>query len=225
MAQTVTAPLERQFGQMPGLSRMSSTSAAGVSIVTLQFGLGLALDVAEQQVQAAINAGGLAAAGRPAGAAGLRQGEPGRRAGADAGHHLRHAAADRGAQHRRHAARAEDQPGQRRRPGHAVRRPAAGRAHPGRQPRAGLAGPDAGQRAHHHRSANANAAKGSIDGATRSYTINSNDQLLTAKDYGSLVVAFRNGAPVRLSDVATVVESAENVKLGAWANTAARPSS
>src|SRR3954469_19053964 len=58
MAQTVTAPLERQFGQMPGLSRMSSTSAAGVSIVTLQFGLGLALDGAEQQVQAAINAGG-----------------------------------------------------------------------------------------------------------------------------------------------------------------------
>ncbi|MCJ7798271.1 MAG: efflux RND transporter permease subunit, partial [Polaromonas sp.] len=58
MAQTVTAPLERQFGQMAGLSRMSSTSAAGVSIVTLQFGLGLALDVAEQEVQAAINAGG-----------------------------------------------------------------------------------------------------------------------------------------------------------------------
>ncbi|MDP1565920.1 MAG: efflux RND transporter permease subunit, partial [Polaromonas sp.] len=58
MAQTVTAPLERQFGQMAGLQRLSSTSAAGVSIVTLQFGLGLALDVAEQQVQAAINAGG-----------------------------------------------------------------------------------------------------------------------------------------------------------------------
>src|SRR5437868_12039850 len=57
MSQTVTAPLERQFGQMPGLSRMSSTSAAGVSIITLQFTLGLALDVAEQQVQAAINAG------------------------------------------------------------------------------------------------------------------------------------------------------------------------
>ena len=58
MAQTVTAPLERQFGQMSGLSRMSSTSAAGVSIITLQFGLGLTLDVAEQEVQAAINAGG-----------------------------------------------------------------------------------------------------------------------------------------------------------------------
>ena len=58
MAQTVSAPLERQFGQIAGLQRMSSTSAAGVSIVTLQFGLGLALDIAEQQVQAAINAGG-----------------------------------------------------------------------------------------------------------------------------------------------------------------------
>src|SRR6266699_1847659 len=58
MAQTVTAPLERQFGQMSGLQRMSSNSAAGVSIVTLQFGLGQTLDVAEQQVQAAINAGG-----------------------------------------------------------------------------------------------------------------------------------------------------------------------
>jgi multidrug efflux pump len=57
MAQTVTAPLERQFGQMAGLSRMSSTSAAGVSIITLQFGLGQSLDVAEQEVQAAINAG------------------------------------------------------------------------------------------------------------------------------------------------------------------------
>eukprot|EP01034_Spumella_vulgaris_P030145 gene30145-37311_t len=58
MGQTVTAPLERQFGQMSGLQRMSSTSAAGVSIITLQFGLGQTLDVAEQEVQAAINAGG-----------------------------------------------------------------------------------------------------------------------------------------------------------------------
>jgi multidrug efflux pump len=58
MARTVTAPLERQFGQMSGLARMSSTSAAGVSVVTLQFSLGQTLDVAEQEVQAAINAGG-----------------------------------------------------------------------------------------------------------------------------------------------------------------------
>ncbi len=67
--------------------------------------------------------------------------------------------------------------------------------------------------------ANANSAKGSIDGPTRAYTINSNDQLMAAADYGKVVVAFRNGAPVRLSDVAQVVQSAENVKLGAWAMT------
>ncbi|RZJ16388.1 MAG: multidrug transporter subunit MdtC, partial [Haliea sp.] len=64
--------------------------------------------------------------------------------------------------------------------------------------------------------ANANAAKGSIDGPTRAYTINSNDQLVAAKDYANLIVSYRNGAPVRLSAVAQVVESAENIKLGAW---------
>ncbi|RYY85390.1 MAG: multidrug transporter subunit MdtC, partial [Comamonadaceae bacterium] len=66
--------------------------------------------------------------------------------------------------------------------------------------------------------ANANSAKGSFDGPTRSFTINSNDQLVTAADYASLIVAYRNGAPVRLSSVARVVDSAENIKLGAWAN-------
>ena len=65
--------------------------------------------------------------------------------------------------------------------------------------------------------ANANSAKGSFDGPTRSYTINANDQLLAAADYQNLIVAYRNGAPVRLGDVAQVVDSAENVKLGAWA--------
>jgi len=66
--------------------------------------------------------------------------------------------------------------------------------------------------------ANANSAKGSFDGPTRSYTINANDQLLTVDDYKNLIVAWRNGAPVRLANVAQVVDSAENVKLGAWAN-------
>ncbi|HEU4323595.1 MAG TPA: efflux RND transporter permease subunit, partial [Roseiflexaceae bacterium] len=66
--------------------------------------------------------------------------------------------------------------------------------------------------------ANANSAKGNFDGPTRSYAINANDQLLTAQDYSNLIISFRNGAPVRLSEVAQVVESAENVKLGAWAN-------
>jgi multidrug efflux pump len=66
--------------------------------------------------------------------------------------------------------------------------------------------------------ANANSAKGSFDGPTRAYTINANDQLLTADDYANLIIAYRNGAPVRLRNVARVVDSAENVKLGAWAN-------
>jgi multidrug efflux pump len=65
--------------------------------------------------------------------------------------------------------------------------------------------------------ANANSAKGSFDGAKRAYTINANDQLLTADDYKQLVVTYKNGAPVRLTDVARVVDSAENTRLGAWA--------
>ena len=70
--------------------------------------------------------------------------------------------------------------------------------------------------------ANANSAKGSFDGPKRAYTINANDQLLTADDYKKLIVAYKNGAPVRLIDVARVVESAENTRLGAWAGKARR---
>jgi multidrug efflux pump len=66
--------------------------------------------------------------------------------------------------------------------------------------------------------ANANSAKGSFDGPSRSYTINANDQLVALPDYQNLIIAYRNGAPVRLSEVAQVINSAENVKLGAWAN-------
>ena len=66
--------------------------------------------------------------------------------------------------------------------------------------------------------ANANSAKGSFDGPTRSYTINANDQLLTVEDYSSLIVSYKNGAPIRLRDIAQVVQSAENTRLGAWAN-------
>ena len=80
MTSSVTAPLERQFGQMPGLKQMSSTSSGGASVITLQFDLALPLDVAEQEVQAAINAGSNLLPHGPAGAADLQQGQPGRRA-------------------------------------------------------------------------------------------------------------------------------------------------
>ncbi|MES2938663.1 MAG: efflux RND transporter permease subunit [Pseudomonadota bacterium] len=218
MAQTVTAPLERQFGQMPGLSRMSSTSAAGVSIVTLQFGLGLALDVAEQQVQASINAGAsLLPADLPAPPIYAKVNP------ADAPVLTLALTSDalpltevRNIADTRLALKISQVSGVGlvtlaggQRP--AVRIQADNRA---------LA--SVGLTLDNIRtaigSANANAAKGSIDGPTRSYTINANDQLLAAADYAKLVLSYRNGAPIRLGDVAKVVESAENVKLGAWAN-------
>ncbi|AYQ29269.1 MULTISPECIES: efflux RND transporter permease subunit [unclassified Polaromonas] len=216
MAQTVTAPLERQFGQMAGLSRMSSTSAAGVSIVTLQFGLGLALDVAEQQVQAAINAGGsLLPADLPAPPVYAKVNP------ADAPVLTLAITSDtmpltevQNIVNTRLALKISQvngvglvslSGGQR----PAVRIQADTRA----LASYGL-GLDSLRTA--ISAANANAAKGSIDGPTRSYTINSNDQLVAATDYKNLIIAFRNGAAVRVSDVAQVVDGAENVKLGAW---------
>lgn len=216
MAQTVTAPLERQFGQMAGLSRMSSTSAAGVSIVTLQFGLGLALDVAEQQVQAAINAGGsLLPADLPAPPVYAKVNP------ADAPVLTLAITSDtmpltevQNIVNTRLALKISQvngvglvslSGGQR----PAVRIQADTRA----LASYGL-GLDSLRTA--ISAANANGAKGSIDGPTRSYSINSNDQLVAAADYKNLIIAFRNGAAVRVSDVAQVVDSAENIKLGAW---------
>jgi len=217
MAQTVTAPLEKQFGQMPGLSRMSSTSAAGVSMITLQFGLGLALDVAEQQVQAAINAGAtLLPADLPAPPTYAKVNP------ADAPVLTLAITSDalpltdvQNIANTRLALKISQVSG------------------------VGLVTLSGGQRqavriqvdqrllASYNlalsdirtaiTSANANAAKGSIDGPTRAYTINANDQLMAASEYQEMVIAYRNNAPVRLKDVAKAVLSAENVKLGAWA--------
>ena len=216
MAQTVSAPLERQFGQMAGLQRMSSTSAAGVSIVTLQFGLGLALDIAEQQVQAAINAGAsLLPADLPAPPVYAKVNP------ADAPVLTLAITSDtlpltevQNLVNTRLALKISQvngvglvtlSGGQR----PAVRIQADIRA----LASYGL-GLDAFRTA--IAAANANAAKGSIDGPSRAYTINSNDQLVAAQDYKNLIIAYRNGAAVRVADVAQVVDGAENVKLGAW---------
>ena len=219
MAQTVSAPLERQFGQMAGLQRMSSTSAAGVSIVTLQFGLGLALDIAEQQVQAAINAGAsLLPADLPAPPVYAKVNP------ADAPVLTLAITSDtlpltevQNLVNTRLALKISQvngvglvtlSGGQR----PAVRIQADIRA----LASYGL-GLDAFRTA--IAAANANAAKGSIDGPSRAYTINSNDQLVAAQDYKNLIIAYRNGAAVRVADVAQVVDGAENVKLGAWSGT------
>ena len=95
MTSSITAPLERQLGQMPGLNQMTSASSAGASVITLQFSLDLSLDVAEQEVQAAINAGQQLAAERSADSAGLRQDQSRGRADPDAGGHLEDHVADR----------------------------------------------------------------------------------------------------------------------------------
>ena len=125
MTSSVTAPLEVQFGQMPNLNQMSSVSSAGASVITLQFGLTISLDVAEQEVQAAINAAGNLLALRSARAADLRQGESGRRADPDAGADVEDDAADAGGRFRGYAPGAEDLPASGRRPCQHQRRPAA----------------------------------------------------------------------------------------------------
>ncbi|MDP1740931.1 MAG: efflux RND transporter permease subunit [Polaromonas sp.] len=216
MAQTVTAPLERQLGQMAGLQRLSSTSAAGVSIVTLQFGLGLALDVAEQQVQAAINASGsLLPADLPAPPVYAKVNP------ADAPVLTLAITSDsmpltevQNIVNTRLALKISQVSGVGLVSLSGGQRPAVRIQADTRALASYGLGLDSLRSA--ISAANANAAKGSIDGPTRSYSINSNDQLLAAADYQNLIIAFRNGAAVRVKDVAQVVDSAENIKLGAW---------
>jgi len=218
MARTVTAPLERQFGQMPGLSRMGSTSSAGASVVTLQFNLGLSLDVAEQEVQAAMNAAGnllpadlpappVYAKVNPADAPVLTLAITSNTLPLTEVQNLVSTQLAQKISQAPGVGLVTLAGGQR----PAVRIQADTQAMAAR----GL-GLDTLRTA--ITAANANAAKGSFDGPLRTYSINANDQLLSVEDYKSLVVAYRNGAPVRLSDVAQVVNSAENVKLGAWSN-------
>jgi multidrug efflux pump len=218
MSRTVTAPLERQFGQMSGLSRMSSTSAAGVSVITLQFALGETLDVAEQEVQAAINAGGsLLPTDLPAPPVYAKVNP------ADAPVLTLAITSDsmpltdvQNLVNTRLALKISQVTGVGLVTLQGGQRPAVRiQANTEALASYGL-GLDTLRTAISN--ANANSAKGSFDGPARAYTINANDQLVTVPDYKSLIVAYRNGAPVRLSEVARVVDSAENVKLGAWAN-------
>ncbi|MDB5886117.1 MAG: acriflavin resistance protein, partial [Polaromonas sp.] len=199
---------------------MSSTSTAGVSIVTLQFGLGLALDVAEQQVQAAINAGGsLLPADLPAPPVYAKVNP------ADAPVLTLAITSDtlpltevQNIVNTRLALKISQVSGVGLVALSGGQRPAVRIQADTRALASYGLGLDALRTA--ISAANANAAKGSIDGPTRSYSINSNDQLLAARDYQNLIIAYRNGAAVRIADVARVVESAENTQLGAWATIA-----
>src|SRR5471032_2784888 len=207
MGQTVTAPLERQFGEMAGLARMSSTSAAGVSIITLQFGLGQTLDVAEQEVQAAINAGNsLLPTDLPAPPVTLAITSD-----------TMPLTEVQNTVNTRLALKISQVNGVGLVTLNGGQRPAV-RIQADTQAMASYnIGLDTLRTA--ITAANANGAKGNFDGPTRAYSINANDQLVAAAEYQNLILAYKNGAPIRLKDVAQVIDSAENTELGAWAGT------
>ena len=218
MSRTVTAPLEKQFGQMSGLARMGSTSAAGVSLITLQFNLGLSLDVAEQEVQAAINAGAsllpadlpappVYAKVNPADAPVLTLAVSSKSMPLPDVQNLVNTRLAQKISQVTGVGLVSLAGGQ---------RPAM-RIQADTQALASY-GIDLSTLRGAITAANANSAKGSFDGASRAYSINANDQLVTVDDYRKLIVAYKNGAPVRLADIAQVVDSAENLRLAAWAD-------
>jgi multidrug efflux pump len=219
MTSSVTAPLEVQLGQMPGLNQMSSVSSAGSSVITLQFSLALNLDLAEQEVQAAINAAGnllptdlpappIYSKVNPADAPVLTLGLTSKTLPLTQVEDL----ADT-----RLAQKISQLTGVGLVSISGGHRPAVRIQADLRQLAAyGLNIDDLRTTLG---TANVNTPKGNFDGPTRQYTINANDQLKKASDYNDLVVAYRNGAPVLLSNVAKATEGAENTRLAGWMNT------
>jgi multidrug efflux pump len=218
MTSSVTAPLEVQFGQMPNLNQMSSVSSAGASVITLQFGLSISLDIAEQEVQAAINAAGnllpsdlpappIYAKVNPADAPILTLGLTSKTMPLTEVEEFVDA---------RLAQKISQLPGVGLVSISGGQRPAVRvRADIRKLAAYGLNIDDLRTTL---ANANVNTPKGNFDGGMRAYTINANDQIRNAADYRSLIVAYKNGSPVRLSDVGDVVDGPQNDKLGAWMN-------
>jgi multidrug efflux pump len=218
MASSVTAPLERQFGEVPGLTQMTSNSSFGSSVITLQFDLNLSIDVAEQEVQAAINAAAtylptdlpnppVYSKTNPADTPILTLALTSKELPLDQVEDL-----------------ADTRLGEKisQLPGVGLVSIGGGQkpsvrvqANPTSLASYGLTLEDLRTAISN---ANVDEAKGNFDGKQQAYTIGANDQLLTAKDYMPLIVAYHNGAPVKLSDVANAVDDAENVKAAAWMN-------
>jgi multidrug efflux pump len=219
MTSSVTAPLERQFGQMPGLNQMTSASSGGASVITLQFSLDLSLDVAEQEVQAAINAAGnllpadlptppVYAKVNPADAPILTLSVTSKTlALTDLEDYSETRLAQKISQ-LSGVGLVTISGGQR--PAIRVQ------LNPQSLAAYGLNIDDVRTTIGN---LNINTPKGNFDGPTQALTINANDQVTSADQYRDFIIAYRNGSPVRLSDVATIVRGPENTKLGAWANT------
>jgi multidrug efflux pump len=219
MASAVTAPLERQFGQLPGLNQMTSQSSDGSSLVTLQFVLDLNIDVAEQEVQAAINAAGtflprdlpnppIYSKTNPADAPILTL--------ALTSTSLPLSKVEDFAD-TRFAQKISQLPGVGLVSIGGGQKPAVRvQVNPTALSSYGLGMEDVRTAI---ANSNVNQAKGAFDGPQQSYSIGANDQLLTSADYKPLIIAYKNGAPVHLSDVARVIDAAENVKQAAWMDT------
>ena len=218
MTSSVTAPLERQFGQMPGLDQMSSTSSGGASVITLRFALEKPLDVAEQEVQAAINAANTLLPNdlpqppvynkvNPADTPVLTLAITSKTVPLPQVHDLVDT---------RVAQKLSQLPG-------VGLVSIAG----GQRPAVRIQANPQALAAHNLNleslrevvsAANVNQPKGNFDGPERSFMLDANDQLRSPAAYKDLIVAYRDGAPLRLSDVADVVDGAENRRLAAWAN-------
>ncbi|WP_374288466.1 MdtB/MuxB family multidrug efflux RND transporter permease subunit [Desulfovibrio desulfuricans] len=216
MASVITAPLERQFGIMPGLVQMSSLSSAGASVVTLQFDLAIALDVAEQEVQAAINAANnLLPSDLPSPPI-YNKVNP-----ADPPVITLAVTSDAMPLTRledlvdtRMAQKISQVPGVGLVTLSGGQRPAVRvQVNPKALANAGLTLADVRTAI---AKANVNDAKGSFDGPERASTIDSNDQLTSADAYANAIIGYRDGGPLRLRDVADVVEGAENARLAAY---------
>jgi multidrug efflux pump len=218
MTSSVTSPLEVQFGQMPSLNQMFSTSSAGASSITLQFTLDISLDVAEQEVQAAINAAGnLLPADLPAPPiyAKVNPADAPILTLALTSKTLPLTQVEDMAETRL-AQKMSQQPGVGLVSISGGQRPAVRvQINPRAMAAYGLNIDDLRTTLGN---ANVNTPKGNFDGPAQATTINANDQITDPAQYLDLVIAYRNGAPVRLKDVAAVIAGAENSKLGAWAN-------
>jgi len=218
MASSVTSPLERQFGQVPGLTQMTSTSSFGSSVITLQFGLDQNIDVEEQQVQAAINAGStylptdlpnppIYNKVNPADSPILTLAMTSDSLALSKVEDLADTAL---------AQKISQLPGVGLVSISGGQKPAVRiQANPTALASYGLSLEDLRAALVQ---ANVDQAKGVIDGSRQSYTIGANDQLLTSEQYKPIVVAYHNGAPVRIADVANVIDGTENIRLAAWMN-------
>jgi multidrug efflux pump len=216
MTSSVTAPLEKQFGQVPGLQQMTSISSFGSSLITLQFNLELNIDIAEQEVQAAINAAGtflptnlpmppVYSKTNPADAPILTIAITSDVMPLPLVEELAETRMAQRISQLQGVGLVSISGGQRR----AVRV----QANPTALASYGLSLETLRTAIG---SANANAAKGNFDGAEQAWTINDNDQISSASQYAPIVIAYRNGAPVRLRDVATIIDGTENTKQKAW---------